>query len=203
LRVLDGATEEVWRCQATEALAATEPLKTSSLSQYWRELKAGNVGVLHFLRVLVYGAVVEVAVRSGLKRRMPLVGTGDPLDRPPLGLAPGDLVRVRPPEEIVPTLDSKGLNRGLSFDREMHPHCGKTYRVRTRVQRIVDDRTGRILDISRDCIILEGVTCSGERTVGCWFCPREIFPYWREAWLERVDDPAPAARDEATTTQPT
>ena len=203
LRVLDGATEEVWRCQATEALAATEPLKTSNLSQYWRELKAGNVGVLHFMRIMVYGAVVEVAVRSGLKRRMPLVGNGDPLDRPPLGLAPGDLVRVRPPEEIVPTLDSKGLNRGLSFDREMHPHCGETYRVRTRVQRIVDDRTGRIIDISRDCIILEGVTCSGERTVGCWFCPREIFPYWREAWLERVEDPAHPARDEATTTQPT
>ena len=71
------------------------------------------------------------------------------------------------------------------------------------MQRIVDDRTGRIIDISRDCIILEGVTCSGERTVGCWFCPREIFPYWREAWLERVEDPAHPARDEATTTQPT
>ena len=112
LRVLDGATEEVWRCQATEALAATEPLKTSNLSQYWRELKAGNVGVLHFMRILVYGAVVEVAVRSGLKRRMPLVGNGDSLDRPPLGLAPGDLVRVRPPEEIRPDPRLQGVEPG-------------------------------------------------------------------------------------------
>jgi len=203
LRVLDGATEEVWRCQATEALAATEPLKASNPSQYWRELKAGNVGVIHFVRIMVYGAVVEVAVRSGLKRRMPLLGNGDPLNRPPLGLAPGDVVRVRRPEEIAPTLDSKGLNRGLSFDREMLPHCGRTYRVQDRVRRIVDDRTGRIIEISRDCIILEGVTCSGERTVGCWLCPRAIYSYWREAWLEPVEDPANGARDEATSTQPT
>ena len=121
LRVLDGATEEVWRCQATEALVATEPLKTSNASQYWRELRSGNVGTLHFLRTSLYLAYLEVAVRSGLKRRMPLVGTGDTLDRPPLGLSPGDVVRVRPPEEIIPTLDPKGLHRGLSFDREMLP----------------------------------------------------------------------------------
>ena len=199
LRVLDGTTEEVWRCQATEALAATEPLKSSNASQYWRELKTRNVGPLHFLRAMAYGAFFELAVRSGLKHRMPLLGNGEPLDRPPLGLSPGDVVRVRPPDEILATLDSKGLNKGLSFDREMLVHCGKTYRVQARVRRIVDDRTGRVIDINRDCIILEGVVCSGERTVGCWFCPRGIYSYWREAWLERIEDPAPAARDEATT----
>ena len=203
LRVLDGATEEVWRCQATEALAATEPLKASNPSQYWRELKAGNVGVLHFLRALVYGVFFEVAVRSGLKRRMPLIGNGEPPDRPPLDLSPGDVVRVRSPDEILATLDSRGLNRGLSFDREMLPHCGRTYRVQARVRRIVDDRTGRVIEISRDCIILDGVTCSGERTVGCWFCPRAIYSYWREAWLERVEDPAQADRDSATASKPT
>ncbi len=203
LRVLDGATEEVWRCQATEALAATEPLKTSNPGQYWRELKTGNVGALHFLRAMAYGAFFEFAVRSGRKRRMPLLGNGDTPDRPPLDLAPGDVVRVRSPDEIRATLDSRGLNRGLSFDREMLPHCGRTYRVQARVRRIVDDRTGRIIEIKRDCIILEGVVCSGERTVGCWFCPRAIYSYWREAWLERVEDPAHPARDEAGATQPT
>ena len=203
LRVLDGATEEVWRCQATEALVATEALKTSNPAQYWRELRSGNVGPLHFLRAIVYGAFFEVAVRSGLKRRMPLIGNGETPDRPPLGLAPGDVVRVRSPDEIVATLDSRGLNRGLSFDREMLPHCGRTYRVQARVRRIVDDRTGRVIEISRDCIILEGVTCSGERTVGCWFCPRAIYSYWREAWLERVEDSAHADRDEVTSREPT
>ena len=203
LRVLDGATEEVWRCQATEALAATEPLKTSNPSQYWRELASGNVRVLHFLRAIASSAFFELAVRSGRKHRMPLLGTGDTPDRPPLDLSPGDVVRVRSPEEIRATLDSSGLNRGLSFDREMLPHCGRTYRVQARVRRIVDDRTGRIIDISRDCIILEGVVCSGERTVGCWFCPRAIYSYWREAWLERVEDRAHPARHDAGTTRPT
>jgi hypothetical protein len=85
----------------------------------------------------------------------------------------------------------------------MLPHCGGTYRVQARVRRIVDDRTGRVIEISRDCIILDGVTCSGERTVGCWFCPRAIYSYWREAWLERVEDPAQADRDSATASKQT
>ena len=42
MRELDGEPEEVWRCQATEAFKATEPLKTSDLRQYWRELRSGN-----------------------------------------------------------------------------------------------------------------------------------------------------------------
>ena len=112
-------------------------------------------------------------------------------------------MRVRSPEEIRATLDSRGLNRGLSSGREMLARCGRTYRVQARVRRIVDDRTCRIIEISRDCIILEGVVCSGERTVGCWFCPRAIYSYWREAWLERIDDPAHPARHEAEATRPT
>ena len=39
------ASEEVWRCQATEAFKASEPLKTSNLAQYWRELTNGNFGL--------------------------------------------------------------------------------------------------------------------------------------------------------------
>jgi hypothetical protein len=72
----------------------------------------------------------------------------------------------------------------------MLPYCGKTYRVKDRVERIIDDRTGRMLKISADCLILDGVVCSGERSVGRWFCPRQIYPYWREAWLRPVDDHA-------------
>ena len=46
-----------------------------------------------------------------------------------------------------------------------------------------------MLRIPKDCIILEGSVCSGECSTGRWFCPREIYPFWREAWLRRVDDP--------------
>jgi hypothetical protein len=94
---------------------------------------------------------------------------------------------VRSPTEIAGTLDEKGLNRGLSFDREMLPFCGRTLRVRDKVRRIVDDKTGRMLNIPKDCVILEGAVCSGERSPGTWFCPRQIYPYWRESWLRRVE----------------
>ena len=97
-------------------------------------------------------------------------------------------MRVRPPTEIATTLDEEGMNRGLSFDREMMPYCGRAFRVKDRVQQIIDDKTGRMLKIPKDCIVLDGPVCSGERSAGRWFCPREIYPFWREAWLERVEE---------------
>jgi hypothetical protein len=57
-----------------------------------------------------------------------------------------------------------------------------------------------MINISADCLILEGAVCSGERSVGRWFCPREIYPYWREAWLRRADEPTePAGPSSAET----
>ena len=47
----DGTSVETYRCQATEALRASEPLRSYDLRQYVRELTSGNVGVLRLLRV--------------------------------------------------------------------------------------------------------------------------------------------------------
>jgi hypothetical protein len=194
---------ELWRCQATEASRASEPLKTSDLRQYWREMKSGNYRLGRFIAIASRGFFWEIASRMGLLKQLPLRGDGNGRAPEPLGLKAGDLVQVRTPAEIAPTLDADGLSSRLSFDREMRPYCGGTYRVRDRVERLVDDRTGRMLKISADCLILEGVVCSGERSPGTWFCPRQIYPYWREAWLRRVDEPAAAEPDgrpsEATT----
>jgi hypothetical protein len=195
VREIEGEPADVWRCQATEALKATEPLKTSDVRQYWRELRSGNFRLFRFLRVSLRGFVQEVVIRIRPVRWVPLRGRGTQSSpSKPLDLQPGDLVQVRSPTEIAPTLDANGRNRGLSFDREMLPYCGGTYRVKDSVHRIIDERTGRMIQISRDCLILEGVVCSGERSAGRWFCPREIYPYWREAWLRRVDEPPPPER---------
>ena len=196
-RELDGAPAEVWRCQATEALKATEPLKVRDVRQYWRELQSRNYGLPRFLRVAIPGFFAEVAARLRLVGLVPLTGPGTytpPAE--PLHLEPGDLVQVREPEEIARTLDADGLLRGLSFDREMLPYCGGTYRVQDRVRRLIDDRTGRMIEIPSDCLILGGVVCSGERSHGRWFCPREIYPYWREAWLSKVDETPETAGSE-------
>jgi hypothetical protein len=69
----------------------------------------------------------------------------------------------------------------------MLPACGKTFRVRRRIERIIDEKTGRMLKMKNDCITLEGLVCNGERSPGRWFCPRGLYPYWREAWLKRVE----------------
>jgi hypothetical protein len=189
VRDLDGEPTEVWRCQATDAFKASEQLKTSNLAQYWREFTNGNFGPFRFIRLAARGFVMEVANRLGLLKPLPLHGPGTQQSpAKPLELKPGERVKVRPPEEIAPTLDEEGLNRGLSFDREMLPYCGRSFRVKDRVQRIIDDKTGRMLKIPKDCLVLDGPVCSGERSAGRWFCPREIYPFWREAWLERVEE---------------
>jgi hypothetical protein len=186
VRERKGEQVDAWRCQATDALKFSEPLKTTNLAQYWREFRNGNFTPFRFIRLLVRGFVMEVARRIGLLKALPLHGPGL---APPseLGLRPGDRVQVRPPDEIESTLDEKGSNRGLSFDREMLPYCGRTVRVKDTVDRIIDEKTGRMLKIPKDSIILEGAVCSGERTPGAWFCPREIYPFWREAWVRPVE----------------
>ena len=170
-------------------MRATEPLRSYDLRQYIRELRFGNVGLLRLLRVAVRGLSDLVRRRLRLFPDPPLKNDGVLAPaRAELNLKPGDLVQVRPPEEIAPTIDDGGRTRGLSFDREMLAYCDGRYRVRDRVEKIIDERTGQMIEISSDCLILDGVVCSGECSTGRWFCPRAIYPYWREAWLRRVED---------------
>ena len=200
----DPGEEAVYSCQATEALNATTPLRLRHLGQYWREFSSGNVGFWRVLRVSSQAAITEIRSRLRRDDTAPLrihAGVSPQLNGPPqpnepLGIQPGEWVRVRSSKQIAKTLDAGFRTRGLWFDREMTPFCGGTYRVQDRVQRIIDERTGRMIEIASDCLILEGVVCSGERSIGRWFCPREIYPYWREAWLERVESP-PAPEGES------
>jgi hypothetical protein len=80
-----------------------------------------------------------------------------------LGLQVGDTVRIRSMEEIELTLKN-GRNRGLWFDVEMVPYCGcgKTTRVQARVERIVDERSGRMIRLPNDCLILDDVYCRAD-----------------------------------------
>jgi hypothetical protein len=193
--VRDG--EERWRCQNTESLKATSQLRVfKDPDQYWREFRNGNYGRLRFIWLMMRAIVMEAAHRLGLTSQLPLRG---PSAKSPetgqLDLQPGEYVQVRSPEEIEPTLDDKGMNRGLSFDREMLRYCGQTLRVKARVDHIIDETSGRLIHIRRDAIILEGGVCSGECSTGRWFCPREIYAYWREAWLRRVEEPGNSAGD--------
>jgi hypothetical protein len=121
-------------------------------------------------------------------RKAGRIPRGQPTPTATLNLQPGELVRVKSHEEILQTLDTDSKNRGMSWDAEMSPYCGGTYRVLKRVTKIIDEKTGKIQEIRNPCIILDSVVCQA-RYSGCrMFCPRHIYPYWREIWLERVEE---------------
>ena len=99
----------------------------------------------------------------------------------PLNLQPGDWVRIKPKEEIEKTLDRDNRNRGLLFDGVMSKYCGRKARVRSRVTRIINERTGTMTHLGNECIMLEDVVCTGDYMQLC-----RIYDYWRENWLERL-----------------
>src|SRR5262249_3785559 len=103
-----------------------------------------------------------------------------------LDLLPGERVLVKPFNEILKTLDARYRNRGLYFDPEMVPFTERTYQVDRRIQKIIDEKTGRMLRIKTDAIVLKDVFCEARYALCRRFCPRAISPYWREIWLERV-----------------
>jgi hypothetical protein len=118
----------------------------------------------------------------------------DPPPIVPLNLQQGEVVRVRPREKIYESLSAHRKNRGLWYDIEMERFSGQSFPVLARVERLIDERTGKMIKLTRDCIILDGAVCDGCRSTNRLFCPRAIYPYWREAWLERVVEPMLVAR---------
>jgi hypothetical protein len=195
-RAPDG--EERFSCQATELLrAAPERLPLRDVGQYVADVRSGNVGVVAVLRALLVGLFNRMQALSTrvLPRRLWFRGglrwgfVEGRLTRTPTGrtdLQPGELVRIKPKAEIMRTLSTELRNRGLGFEEEMARHCGKEARVLRRVERCIDEGTGRLLHMKSPCIVLEGIVCEGAYNANC---PRSIYAFWREIWLERVAEP--------------
>jgi hypothetical protein len=191
--------EPYYACQATELLRATsERIPFWNAGSYIRDIRSGNVGSRAMLMCLLIGIFNKaqdvtrdrlrerLLIRGG--RRFPFIeGRLHKTPEATLGLRPGELVRIKSKEEIVRTLDLNNRNRGISFDPEMLMYCGREARVRQRVQKIIDERTGRMIHLKNSCIMLEDVVCTAKYHR---YCPRAIYPYWREIWLERVAQPA-------------
>lgn len=190
--------EERFSCQATELLrAAPEVLPFRDMSQYAQDVRSGNVGVCAMLRsffVALFNRIQGYSVRV-LPRRLWfreglrwgfVKGTAT---RTPTGhtdLQPGELVRIKSKDEIMKTLNKDLLNRGMGFEEEMSRYCGHEARVLRRVDRCIDEKTGRLLHMKNPCIVLENIVCAGAYNVNC---PRSIYSFWREIWLERVEEP--------------
>jgi hypothetical protein len=187
------ADEPVFRCQGTDWFDASQPVGWWNLRSFAREWTSGNVSLWQLSKKMALVVLGEIGRRLRLiprHRTMPHDPSGEPIETPPpRGLEPGTLVQIRSGEEIAPTLDARGYNKGLWFDpNEMAPYFGKTFPVRGKVERFIDEKTGKVVQLKRDCYILDGVACSGDRSDGRWFCQRAIFSWWREAWLRPVLD---------------
>ncbi len=200
-------------CQATQVPQATAPLAWWHLRQYLEDYTSGNTSLACILRGWLYASYYNLS-RAGIgvgpimrwlydrfqslwgglpyPRKRGSIPVGQRTPREVLNLQPGELVRVKSYEEILATLDADNKNRGLYFDAEAVPYCGGTHRVFSRVSKIINEKTGKLMKLKNESIILEGVYCRARYSDCRMFCPRAILSYWREIWLERVAE-VPAA----------
>ena len=195
-------------CQATQIGEATQLLRWWDLRQYFEDYTSGNVRISEMIAPFIFFAY-SLLISSGIGLgsafrwlydlfqkltggtpypvRIGRVLSGRKTPSKNLGLQPGELVRVRGYQEILDTLDNTSRNRGMWFDAEMVPYCGKTFQVLDRMQTIVDEKTGKLLKLKNDCIVLDKAVCMACYAKYRLFCPREIYAWWREIWLERAN----------------
>lgn len=203
--------ETIYSCQTTDVPKFTSRMSFWDPRQYIRDLRSGNLdtgladasrthrmlemvlAILRLLHATVIGFFNEVQERRRSSRYPFIEGTAEKTPVELLNLQPGELVEVRSKGEILATLDHSQRNRGLWFDSEMLPYCGGIYRVLRRVHRIVDERTGKMVNMKYPCIMLEGVVCKSDYHR---LCPRAIYPYWRENWLKRASIVAASSSEE-------
>jgi hypothetical protein len=208
-----GSEDAIYSCQATMLPQASTFLPWWDVRQYVEDYASGNASIRQLVSggayVCYYGLVTRAARVSGraakalirlydaiqsvvggvpYPRKWGSIPPGKRTPSRPLHLKAGDLVKVRPYEEVLSTLDHNNKNRGLYFDAEEVPYCDKTVRVRSTVSKIIDERTGRMLVLKDRNVILEGVICQARYSDKRMQCPRAIYPLWRETWLTPIED---------------
>jgi hypothetical protein len=200
--------EPRYSCQGTTVIEFTTLLPWWDLSQYLEDYTSGNVSLGRLLRGFVYASYFNLIntgiglgrplrwfydVFQGLwgglpyPRRSGTIPEGQPTPKGiPLNLQPGELAKVKSYKDILATLNTSNRNRGLYFDGECVPFCGGTHPVKTRVNKAIDEETGKMVVMKDPSIILDGVYCQGRYSHCRMFCPRSHYPWWREIWLERA-----------------
>ena len=163
-------------CQATQLTPATQPLSFWSIPHFVEDYKSGNepigklvsgifVAVYYNLAEsgLGFGSVMRWAYDKvqGLrgktlyvhrKGHLPLNGKTPTLE---LNLRPGELVRTKSHNEILDTVNYNLVNRGMGFHPELVPYCGRVFRVKFRVTKIINEKTGHLIELKNPCIVLE------------------------------------------------
>ena len=173
-----------YTCQYTQLANSSSPMTKWDIRQDFRPLIAGNVTLGAFCVAILtrlFNAVQTLRNGAGYPG-WEIGSTRHNAQSTEQRLASGDTVRVLPISDIALTLNSRGRNRGLWFDRDMVRHCGRRYTILRRVERIIDDATGEMLELKTPSVVLDGAEASGEFLR---FCAQHEYPLWREAWLSR------------------
>ena len=185
LRATSREDPERYFCQATALPEATE-----SGDPFWRP---GQYLRLLKVRTFTPSELIRMFARPARRRIARLVRSLTPrhaVAEAPMPetprLEPGEWVEVKSKEEIHLTLDGRRLHKGLAFSGDMYAQCGRQMKVQTRVERIVEERTGRLRAVN-DTVVLGGSIC--DRYFGC---ARGMPFLWREAWLKRVEQRPPS-----------
>ena len=169
-------------CQSTELARATADLAPGKLRYYLHDLWIGEITLWRFAYVLWLAATNRAWRLLRGRGFYQLTGEQNKTLSAELNLRAGELVEIRNAAEIEATLDAQGRNRGLSFEPEMAQHCGRRYRVSMPLQKIIDEQTGKMVQLN-NTVILDGLVCQGICMLNC---PRANYFYWREIWLKRV-----------------
>ncbi|MEP6492876.1 MAG: hypothetical protein ABJF01_09375 [bacterium] len=200
---VEGDTEVRYRCQATDLRKFAKEMSAWNLMQFVQDIRSGNATVSATLKGIGWrmfrwttahfrGYNLQHALFNQIQRmrggmiNIQLAGPHTKTPKETLDLTIGERVQVKSVEEIRDTLNVEQRNRGLYFDKEMQPYCNRTYTVGARVTQIIEEKTGRMMKLPGDCIIMEGVHCTGRYHKNC---PRASPSYFREIWLRRTDAP--------------
>lgn len=198
LRTLSGPDQ--FFCQSSELLRATRHVAWwERFHTLRRDILTRNASWVAKIQQLLVWAVWKVHRRVyGAYPRGKLTAT--PVDS--IGLQAGDWVEVKSLPEIVQTLDTKGCNRGLHFSPDMRLLCGKRFRVRNRLDRMIVEGVGRMRSL-KNTVTLENVCCDSSY-FAFGGCPRADLHYWREIWLKLVPAPTRELKpmDNASSAQP-
>jgi hypothetical protein len=206
--------DPVWVCQTTAVFEASDTLHWWDFRQYVRDVTSGNHNAWHMFKLLLlagYRKLVGLGIgyrfiiafyNSFQKLRggkpYPVfhgaIAEGAPTPVETLDLQPGEWVEVKSPQEIGATVTANGFNRGMRYDEEMVKYSGGRYRVQMRVDKIINEKNGKMGRMKTAAIQLENVYCRAECTASRLGCPRASSTYWREIWLKRCEAPQQPAQ---------
>ncbi|UFS70902.1 hypothetical protein LPW11_01660 [Geomonas sp. RF6] len=163
------------RCQIHTVPEICKPLSVASrVWQFRNRLRRIFKRRYHFLCNYLFRG--EAVAEDGVAR----AGVGGAVK-----LQAGDVVQVRSREEISATLDHWNQLRHCAFMEEMWLYCGTQQKVLKRVQRFLDERD-YLMKKCNGIVLLEGVFCEGTKDFG--LCDRTCHFFWREEWLEKIEE---------------